>query len=169
MKKILLALAIASALSACGSRNDDARQPIQYAQQAQPQYASQAAPVIVQQPQQSSGTGDMLMGAAIGAMGMHLLSGNNNSSQQTQVVERRTVVNNYIERPATPASTSTPTPTPTVKPVVSVVSPKPAAPSYANVYRAPAPKPAAPSYVSVYKPSAPSYSSPYRPSTSSRK
>lgn len=169
MKKTLVfasLFAIAISLSACSDGNSG---DVTYrGQQAIPPSVTQAAPapvqaapapVIIQQQPQHSSTGDILMGAAIGAGAMHLM--NNSNNKQPEVVERRIVETKYIERPA-PVATPAPPPAPVAK-AAPVPSPAPAAvaatakPSYSSAFSAPAPAPAPkPSYASSF--SKPSYS-----------
>lgn len=103
MKKNLLIMALlAVSVAACDNRPQYAMQPQQY---AQPAPVAAQAPVIVQSGPQHSG-GDMLTGALLGAAAGHLLTKNSQPAAApapvhtvTRVVERRTVVNNYISRP----------------------------------------------------------------------
>lgn len=137
MKKTLLAMAVLSSLAACHNTSSDVAPPAYQQQAAQPQQyqqAQQPQTVVVQQPaQQSSGMGDMLTGAAIGAMATHMLSGGSRQAapapvETTRVIERRTVVNNYIDR--TPKA-ATPVPTPAA-PVAQAPAPTPAKPASSN-------------------------------------
>lgn len=102
MKKTLLILAIAASLAACDSRHSNAAYaPQPYAQPAAAPAPVQAAPVVVQQ---DSGMKDMVTGAAIGAVAATMLNGSSRHAPatETRIIERRTVVNNYV--PARPVA-----------------------------------------------------------------
>lgn len=156
MKKIALVVAVSLAIAACHDGNSDVARVVPAAQAvpaptAAPGQATAPQTVIVQQPaQQSSSTGDLLTGAALGAMATHLFSSSRAAptpaSAPTQIIERRTIIK-QVERPA----------------------PKPAAPvaaSKAPGYGASFSKPRAPSYGSSFSKSS-SFSS--RPSSFGRR
>lgn len=84
-------------LGSCMVRSCNAPQQAQILPQEQyPVQQAAQAPVVVQQP--SSGIGDMITGGAIGYM---LGRSSQPQIQQPQVIERRTVVNRYVNRPIT--------------------------------------------------------------------
>lgn len=168
MKKSLLALAVLGAFMAgCSDHSSDVAHAPQYTAPAAPQTAAPQQ-VVVQQPAQS-GTGDLLTGAALGYMAGNLLNGGGSRQQaapETRIIERRTVVNNYIERRPTVKET---TPAPTASPSkpnygATYQAAKPAAPSYGATYAA-AKSSSLPSSYGASRPS--SFSSPSRSSFSS--
>jgi hypothetical protein len=131
--KIAVAVLIAAAFAGCYDRPQYA-QPVA---QSAPMVAAPAAaaPVIVNQAPAHSGTGDMLMGGALG----YLLgrssggsgSGNNGGDTHRTTTVNKTVVNKTVivqqaPRPVTPA----PAPTPTFsKGYSAAYASKPSAPS----------------------------------------
>ncbi|UUZ75429.1 hypothetical protein LP414_27320 [Polaromonas sp. P1(28)-13] len=140
MKKTLIVLAVALALSACGRSNDIAPQPVaqQYSQQG-----AAPAPVIVNQAPAAPQNDGMFSGALMGGLAGYMLGRNTGGSGGVQqsaapapTVVHKTV-NNYHPAPvAVPAkAAAVPTPPP--------AAPKP---SYATSYSAA--KPAAPSRLS---------------------
>ncbi len=131
-----LALSITLLLTACGESDEERQQKIinqqqqqlreqqqmyqQQQTQVQPQVIQQpAAPVVVQAAPQHDNT---LMNMAMGAMIGHALTGGGSSgSNDTHVIERKTVIiNNHPEVPAPVQTSSAP-----VTPVQS--TPKPSA------------------------------------------
>lgn len=170
MKKLLIVAAIGMSLAACSDRSTDFAQTVAQPQAAAPVAQQGAAPagapqtVVVQAPpQQGSGVGDMLTGAALGAMAMNIFNGGGSvrhyDGPGERVVERRTVINNhYVERPK--AAVQTPQAAPATQ-----------APTYASAYatKPAAPAQKAPSYASAYssKPASPSSSSSYSSRSSS--
>jgi hypothetical protein len=136
MKMKYLALSITLLLTACGESDEERQQKIinqqqqqlreqqqmyqQQQTQVQPQVIQQpAAPVVVQAAPQHDNT---LMNMAMGAMIGHALTGGGSSgSNDTHVIERKTVIiNNHPEVPAPVQTSSAP-----VTPVQS--TPKPSA------------------------------------------
>jgi hypothetical protein len=144
-------------------------------QQANPAPVAPTPVVIQQAPAQSSSTGDMLMGGALGYMLGS--AGNNRAAPAPQVVERTV----YVDRPVVNTPLPTAAAAPATKsvigsavntPVAQAVAPKPALPTPAAAPKpvavAPAPIQAAPkpaasfSAPSSYKAPSVSYSAPSR-------
>ncbi|MDR9847104.1 hypothetical protein [Herbaspirillum huttiense] len=148
MKKIALVVAVSLALAACHDNTADiARaQAAQAAAVAPAAVPGQPQTVVVQQPAQQSSTGDLLTGAALGAMAMHMFSGSSRSStpapSSTHTIERRTVIKE-VERPAAKPATPTvaaaaPTPAPAKAPAGYGSSfSKPSAPTYGSSFSKP--------------------------------
>lgn len=145
MKKLFLIIMSLMALVACHDQQPPAPRA-DVGEQVQ-----QQAPAPVQQSS-SSGVGDVLIGAAVGAAAMHMLS--NNRPQHVEnnvaVVQQRTVVERVVERPApvpAPVAAVAPDvkkPAPTVTPTPSTLPATKSALSYAATNTATAtPKPVA--------------------------
>lgn len=154
MKLKICALAIVVALAGCSDRKEG----VQYAQpQAVAGQPQGQAPVIVQQ--QPAADNSLMTGALAGVAGYMLgrSSGSNNAAPQpAQVIERRTVVHHYINRPTPEVK---PVPVPTPAPVVPPVAKPAPTPNYS--FKVPQRAASTPSY----RPS-PSYSAPARSSYS---
>jgi hypothetical protein len=93
-----------------------------------PQAASAAQVIVVQQPAQQSGMGDMLMGGAIGYMMGQSSARNSTPAPAPQVIERRTVIRE-VPRPAPVQQAAVPRP---VVPPPAPAMPQPNKPSFAS-------------------------------------
>lgn len=145
MKKTLIVLAVALALSACGRKSSDVAPQQTYTQApaGQPVAAAGQPAIVNQAPAAQSDTGGMFSSALMGGLAGYMLGRSNTpaAAPSAPVVERRTVVNKYYNSPA-PTAKAAPAP---ARPAAAPSAPKP---SYAAA-RAPAPAPSRPSYSSA--------------------
>lgn len=104
------------------------QQPVTY---QQPVQVAPAPMVIQQAAPQSSGMGDLVTGAAIGALATHALSrpAAAPAPASTHVIQRTTIIKTVVQQPPKPVVAATPPP----KPAAPPPAPKP---SYAPTYRA---------------------------------